>query len=219
MLVVFHLHKNVSRSVVDHFQSNLKSSNWIISKQCFQFTEYGNSIDGSANFLFGVNVGLNDGTPIQIDQPLSKNVSIIQHLVPDYDNIKYTLIEKPILNDEECETNNFSSAPIPVTSPVNNLTSKVIHRLFYKMVPSPSYVGTSVCQVDHPAPPLDVDTINIFCSLFGIEFAVESIHYVRCISRYEYGKYFGLSPNFNKGFCPKSSNFDILTDGYPERTM
>ena len=111
----------------------------------------------------------------------------------DYDTLRYSLIEKPASIDVPAKNDTFTLDPVTHTAPVNKLIAKVTHRLQYNHSTASAHIGTEVCSVQHPAPALSVDNLNIFRSLFGIEFNVNSITHIRCISRYEYGRCFGLS--------------------------
>ena len=59
MLIAFELHHCVTRTVFDKFQCELKANDWILSKQQFKYPEFGDSIDGSSTFLFGLNAESN----------------------------------------------------------------------------------------------------------------------------------------------------------------
>ena len=220
MVIAFEMNDCTTCTITDRFESDLASNNWTISKQCCKFPEFGDSIDGSSTFLFGFNAeSTPDATKIQIAIPPSVTSCISQHLMTDYDILRYSLIETPASIDVPVTNNTFTLDTVTHDTPVNKLTAKVTHRLRYNHMPASAQIGTQVCNITHPAPALSVDNLNIFRTLFGIEFTVSSGTHIRCISRYEYGRCYGLSHNYNRSLCPQSSNFNILANGCPGRTM
>ena len=121
----------------------------------------------------------------------------------DYDILRYSLIEKSASIDAPVTNNTFTLDTVTHDTPVNKLTAKVTHRLRYNHMPSSTHIGTQVCNIAHPAPALSIDNLNIFRTLFGIEFTVNSSTHIRCISRYEYGRCYGLSHDYNRSICPQ----------------
>ena len=105
-------------------------NNWIMSKQYCKFPEFGDSIDGSSTLLFGFNSESNpDITKIQVAIPSSMTSCISQHLMTDYDILRYSLIKKPSSIDVLAKNNAFTLDTVAHNIPVNKLTSKVTHRL------------------------------------------------------------------------------------------
>ena len=104
-MIAFQMHPCTTRSITDKFESELELNNWIISKQCCKFPEFGDSIDGSSTFLFGLNSQSNPTpTKIQVKIPPSVPASLGQHLMNDYDVLRYSLIEEPSLIDVPAKT-------------------------------------------------------------------------------------------------------------------
>lgn len=66
-------------------------------------------------------------TPLQVDVPPAIDASILRHINPEYDILKYSLIEKPLLNNIPAENTLFRLIPIEhldtahTLSPVQNV--------------------------------------------------------------------------------------------------
>ena len=90
-------------------------NSWLVSNQCFRFTDFGDSIDDNAMILFGINTIIYSdcvSTPMQITHPPSTGVPISQHILMNYNNPKYSLIEYPKLSDKTIENDGFILNPI-----------------------------------------------------------------------------------------------------------
>ena len=46
MIIALQLHYSIGRSITDKIQLDLTPNQWVMSKHCFNFTEFGDSIDG-----------------------------------------------------------------------------------------------------------------------------------------------------------------------------
>ena len=197
------MHHCTTRTITEKFESDMVRNNWTMSKQCCKFPEFGDAIDGSSTFLFGFNSESHPTTTkIQVEIPPSVQSSMGQHLMPDYDILRYSLIDKPSLIDELAKNNTFTLDVVTRITPVHKLATKVTYHLQYNNMTTSVHIGTTVSSIEHRAPALFVDNLNIFRSLFGIKFTIDSKTHVRCISRYEYGYCFGLSCDYNRSLCP-----------------
>ena len=222
-LILFLCHYSASTGLSSRnsFEAALRQHSWLLSSQCLDYTDFGDSIADSSTFLFGINtlaLGPDESTPLQVIHPPPVDVTISNNLIGEYNLDKFALITQPLLPDEPNENSNFKLEPLINAIPHSKYCHPT-HRLLYKACPTPSHVGTLVCHVDHPAPPLQPENVNIFQGLFGIAYQCSNTTFIRCISRYEYGKCFGLSTTYNKSLCPKSSNYAVLRHGCPGNTM
>lgn len=129
------------------------------------------------------------------------------------------LLKKTSINRCASYNNTFTLDTVTNDTSVNKLIVKVTHCLQYNHIIASAHIGTQLCSIEHPAPVLSAGNLNIFRALFGIEFTVDSSTHIRCISHYENGRCYGLSHNYNQYMCPQSSNFNILANGFPDRTM
>ena len=96
----------------------------------------------------------------------------------------------------------------------------VTHTIFTKNIPTPYLVGIKVFDIMNPVSPFEEGNTNPFCALFGIAFQLTyGTRWIRAFSRFEYGKCFGLSTEYNKLISRRKKSSIIYCHSCPGITM
>ena len=94
-LFFVHLHKSMMRKDIDFMTTSLQRNNWTMLKQSIKFTDFGDAIDDDATVLYGVNkfvLDLNHEDNIICAHPPSTDTSISQHILDEYNQIKFSMM-------------------------------------------------------------------------------------------------------------------------------
>ena len=82
--------------------------------------------------------------------------------------------------------------------------------MYHNKKQSLNETGSRICDIDHPALPLEPNNQNAFQNLFGIKYKDENKFWIRSISSYELCSCFGLTRSFKLKLAESTNLTSLL---------
>ena len=219
-VVVAFVHPDHDGRAVAGFKSTLQRAAWLVSTTIVPFPVLGDSVDGICNVITAVHTStMPNVQPLQLVLPPQVAPRPLgAYIWEPFNVVTYSLSLAP--DDQDFDNRLAVSRPDTSLLPPGGLVRVKYYVHEGSAEQKETIAGASVLDVAGLCPEVDPrPNTNLFRSLFGVEFVVDSHRHIRSVSQFEVTRCFGLRDNISLSYrLSHPSNIKHLEAGVPGHT-